>query len=223
MSAPKPAAHIDWVTDDSPAKITDPGAAQKDAGYIGKQSPDPFHFNWILNRIDKWLKYVDCQVDLLAGQGISAIVDPNIAASSAPRFKTLQEAHDDASVVAGSIILIVDDLLLDTTFAWTKADIEIRMLPSKRIKKGPSAPATNFTGIDIQATADRVRLVHLGFGSAAGAEQFSGAGDKALNLSAGADNVLLMNPIFVAGNTQDFEDNSNSTYSTVAPQSGLGQ
>lgn len=206
---------MDW-TDGAPSKVVEPGAPKKLLGWVALERP-PFEFmNFLFFNTDEWVKYLESVTDATIGS-LVFIVD----AGGAGNFLDLQSAHDDALVVAGSRIFIVSDLDLDATVNITKPDIEIGMAPGKRFHKGGSAPATNFTGIDINATADRVRLMHLAFGSAVGGEKFSGAGDVAFNMNVGADNIFMLNPVFITGNTTDFTDNGNTTYVSVGSQSGL--
>jgi len=203
MALPKPSSHLDW-TDGAPAKQVEPSAAKKLLGWVALERP-PFEFmNFLFFRQDEWNKYLESVTDETANND-QVLVD----AGGSGQFTTLQAAHDDASVVAGSKILVISDLSVDATVTITKADIEIEFRNGRRLLKGGGAPATNFTGMQIGATADRVRLKHCGFGRAG--SQFSGAGDLALEVVAGAEDVNLTNPIFGPGNTADLTDNGTDT------------
>lgn len=217
MALPKPSNHLTWTDGDS-AKVVEPSAPKKLLGWVALERPPFEYFNWLFFRTDEWLQYLESVTDETALARVDAIVDEGGNGT----HLTLQDAHDDANVQSGSTILITSDLDLDTTVTITKADIEIRMQPGYRFHKGGSAPASNFTGVQIQATADRCRLKNLAFGSAVGGEQFSGSGDLALEIASGASDVYVENPIFVAGNTADLTDSGTNTL-IVAPQSGLSQ
>ncbi len=217
--ATKPAeGHIDW-TDGDAAKVADPGGAKKLLGWQSSEKPSFKFMNFLLYVLDKWAKYFEEVTDNIAFSRIDAIVNTD---ANKGTHTSLQAAHDDSTIVAGSTILITSDLLLNTTVQISKSDIEIKMVPGKRLKKGGSAPSTNFTGLRLIATADRCRLVHVAIGSATGAEKFGGSGDKALEIQSGCANVLLLNPVFVAGNTQDLDDQGTATAISAA-QSGLSQ
>lgn len=216
----KPATKPDW-TFTNPAQRVEPGAAKKENGWDENERPPKEYMNWLFFNLTEWINYLEEQADLFTSAK-QVLVDSSIGTSSFPTFKTLQEAHDEAQVVAGWKILIISNLDLDATVNITKPDIEIEQRPGTRLRKGAGAPATGFTGLQIGATADRVRLTSIAMGSATGAEQFSGAGDEALDIDVGADNVFLNNPIFVAGNTTDLDDNGNTTLTISSPQTGLG-
>lgn len=217
MALPKPSNHLTW-TDGDAAKVVEPSAPKKLLGWVALERPPFEYMNWLFFRADEWLQYLESVTDETALARVDAIVNE----SGSGTHTDLQSAHDDANVQAGSTILITSDLDLDTTVTITKADIEIRMQPGFRFHKGGSAPATNFTGVQVQATADRCRLRSLAFGSAVGGEQFSGTGDIALELASGVTDVYLENPVFVAGNTTDLTDSGTDTV-IASPQTGLSQ
>lgn len=206
----KPASHLDW-TDGAAAKAVEPSAAKKLLGWVALERPPFEYMNWLFFRADEWIKYLETVTDATIASTI-VVVD----SGGGGNFTDLQSAHDDAGTVAGSKILIVSDLSLDTTVSLTKPDIEYEMRSGKRFLKGGGAPATNFTGVSINATADRMRMKHCGFGR--GASHFSGAGDKGLDVDATVEDVYLDNPIFGPSNTQDIDDNGNGTLAINQPQ-----
>lgn len=221
MPLPKPSSKIEWTVD-NPAPGTvrvEPTAQEKKDGWDINQRPPREFMNFLFFNLDEWIKYLEQQTDLFVAGNIDAIVD----AGGNGTHLTLQAAHDAAEVIPGSKIIIVSDLVLVATQSITKPDIEIEMSPGFRFTKGVGAPATNFTGVDINASAKRTRLSHLAFGSATPSERFAGGGDLALNVAAAADHVFLMNPIFVVGNTTDIVTNGNATMITAHPQIGLPQ
>jgi len=200
---PKPTTQLDW-TDGAPAKVVEPSAAKKLLGWVALERP-PFEFmNFLFFNTDEWIKYLESVTDNTLG-ALTVVVD----AGGGGSFLTLQAAHDDAGTVAGTKILIVSDLSLATTTNITKPDIEIEMTAGKRFLKAGGAPATNFTGVIIGATADRVRLRGLGFGRSA--THFSGAGDKGIEVAAGATDVAVLNPVFGPTNTTNLDDNGTTT------------
>lgn len=216
MALPKPSSHLSW-TDGSPTKVVEPSAPKKLLGWVALERPPFEMINWLFYQAGNWIEYLESVTDESSLARVDAIVDKDGNGT----HLTLQAAHDDSGVTTGSTILIVSDLFLDATVNITKPGIEIKMQQGKRFKKGGSAPATNFIGVSIGATADRVRLMHLAFGSATGAEKFNGSGDIALDIDAGADNVFVFNPQFVTGNSTDLDDNSNTTIEILAAQTGL--
>ena len=217
MSLPKPSVHIDW-TDGDAAKQVEPSSSKKLLGWVALERPPFEYINWLFYTVDLWNKYHESVTDETAFARVDAIVD----AGGSGTHTTLQAAHDDAAVLAGSTILITSDLELDATVSITKPDIEIKMQPGKRFKKGSGAAATGFVGVEIGATADRCRLSGLAFGSATGGEQFSGSGDVALSVEAGNNDTFVFNPIFVAGNDTDLSDSGTDTQ-VIGPQAGLSQ
>lgn len=217
MALSKPSNHLDW-TDGAVSKVVEPSSGKKLLGWVALERPPFEYMNWLFFRTDEWLKYLESITDETALARVDAIVDE----AGNGTHTTLQDAHDDANVQAGSTILITSDLDLDATITITKADIEIRMQPGYRFHKGGGASASNFTGVQVQATADRCRLMHLAFGSVTGGEKFSGTGDVALDVASGAANTFLFNPVFVTGNTTDLSDSGSDT-EILAPQVGLPQ
>lgn len=215
MALPKPSSHLDW-TDGSPSKQVEPSGSKKLLGWVALERPPFEYMNYLFWEQDNWNKYFESVTDETAYARVDAIVDKD----GNGNFLDLQSAHDSGDVTTGSIILITSDLLLDATVTISKPGIEIRQVPGRRIKKGPGAPLTNFTGIQVLNTADRSRFMHLGFGSATSGEKFGGSGDKAIDLQAGVDDVFIFNPQFVVGNTVDLSDNSTTTL-IVGPQANM--
>ncbi len=216
MALPKPTLLVDWVPSADPAKIVEPSGSRKTNGYIADGRPPAVEHNWIFHVLWEWTKYLESVTDSIIGS-------KNVVVRAAPlpgEFATLQAAHDDAGTVPGTRILIVSDLSLDATQSITKPDIDISMRPGFRFIKGGGAPATNFVGVQIGATADRIKLNGLNFGGASAPDKFSGAGDEAMNIDVGANNVFLFNPNFVVGNTTDLQDDSATT-TIIGPQTGL--
>jgi len=160
--------------------------------------------NFLFLNTDEWVKYLESVTDETANNN-QVLVD----AGGSGQFLTLQAAHDDAGTVPGTKLLVISDLSIDVKVTISKNDIEIEFRNGKRLLKGGGAPAAGFTGMEIQATADRVRLKHCGFGRAGGL--FDGAGNVALDIIAGATDVYLDNPIFGPGNTSDLLDNGTDT------------
>lgn len=201
---PKPSSHIDW-TDGDVSKVEEPSAAKKLLGWVASERPPFKFFNWLFFTIDEWTKYLESVTDVTVGQK-EVVVD----AGGSGNFTDLQTAHDDASVVAGSTIVIVSDLSIDSTVNITKPDIEIRMARGVRILKGGGAPATNFTGIQINATADRLKMTGVSMGRAG--SFFDGAGDECIDLDASVEDVSFEHLGFGPSNTNNLVDNSNTTY-----------
>lgn len=196
--------HISW-TDGSVSKVDDPGGAKKLVGWEAAERPAFKYMNWLFYVVDLWLKYFEEVTDVSLAANYAAVVN-----SSTGTHATLQAAHDDAGVVPGSRILVTEDAALDGTVNLTKADLEIEFAPGVTYSKGGGAAATNFAGISIGASADGIRFKHGRFAG------FIGSGDRAIDLDVGADYAVFLNPRF-GTNTTDIEDNSNTTYSTIAP------
>lgn len=203
MALSKPSNHLDW-TDGVPAKVVEPSSAKKLLGWVALERPPFEYFNWLFFRSDEWLKYLESITDETANSR-QVIVN----ASGDGSFTNLQAAHDDAGTVAGTKLLVTSDLSIDTKVTISKNDIEIEFRAGKRLLKGGGAPASNFTGIEVQATADRCRLKHVGIGRAG--NEFNGTGDVGIDIIAGATDVYLDNPIFGPGNTADLSDAGTDT------------
>lgn len=218
MALPKPSSHLDW-TDGSPSKQVEPSGAKKLLGWVALERPPFEYMNYLFWEQDNWNKYFESVTDETAYARVDAIVDKD----GNGNFLDLQSAHDSGDITTGSTILITSDLLIDAPVVISKPGIEIKQVPGRRIKKGPGAAPTGFIGLQVLNSADRIRLMHLGFGSVTGGEKFSGAGDVALQIQAGADNVFLFNPQFVIGNTVDLDDGNPSSTEVLAPQAGLSQ
>ena len=55
--------HIEWISDDDPAKYVEPSAAKRLQGWIAEEKPPFQYFNWAWRLIDRWLKWADVQSD----------------------------------------------------------------------------------------------------------------------------------------------------------------
>lgn len=208
MALPKPTTKTDW-TDGDAAKQVEPSAGKKLLGWVALERP-PFEFaNFLQFNNDEWVKYLESITDetVNARQVI-------VNAAGNGQFLTLQAAHDDAGTIPGTKILVTSDLSITATFNVSKNDLEVEFRPGFRLLKAGGAPATNFTGMQIQATADRFRGTHLAFGKAG--SEFGGAGDLALEVVAGVDDAFLFNTIFGPGNTADLTDNGTDTVITAS-------
>lgn len=206
MALSKPTTKTDWTLGE-PAKVVEPSAGKKLLGWVALERP-PFEFmNFLFFNTDEWVKYLESITDetVNARQVI-------VNAAGNGQFLTLQAAHDDADTVPGTKILITSDLSITATVNISKNDIEIEFRPGFRLLKGGGAPATNFTGMQIQATADRFRGTHLAFAKAGSV--FNGASDKALEIVVGVEDAFLFNTIFGPGNTQDLDNQGTDTVIT---------
>lgn len=216
MPLPKPSSHLDW-TDGAVSKVVEPSAGKKLLGWTALERPPFEYMNFLFFRQDEWNKYTESITDEIIGAG-QIIVD----AGGGGQFTTLQAAHDDGNTGPGDHIVIVSDLEITATINISKSDLLIEMRPGTRIKRGGGAPADNFTAMDIQTTADRLKLMFLGFGSSTASENFDETGDLCLNLAAGANNVFMFNNQFVANVTDEVNLNGNTTVTSIGEQIGLG-
>lgn len=57
--ASKPGEYIDWVSDDGASKLTSQNASEQNLGFVSNTPASPTIMNWILNKISKWLKFLD--------------------------------------------------------------------------------------------------------------------------------------------------------------------
>ncbi len=71
--------HIDWITDDDPAKYIAPSAAKKLQGWVQQEKPPYQYFNWYWRLVDRWLKWADAQSD----ENIAAIAAEATARANA--------------------------------------------------------------------------------------------------------------------------------------------
>lgn len=197
---PKPDRFIDWVPDGDPGKVTEPSNPKKDLGFLPDERPSPFHHNWLFFKLDQWQKYFESVTDeFLATLGL---FDAVVGSGGLATHATIQEAHDDGGIGPGSTILVIESLVFAAPQLITKAGIEILCKPNVTLSKGSGG-----TGLDIGASANGFRMR---FGRMSG---WGGGGEKAFNIDAAADFVILRDIRF-AGNTKDVEDNGNSTLST---------
>lgn len=54
----KPTKKLDWVTDDSPSKMTEPGTSLKNSGFTVAK-PTFQNMNWLFNLINKWIAHFE--------------------------------------------------------------------------------------------------------------------------------------------------------------------
>lgn len=201
MPLPKPGSHLGW-TDGDAAKVVEPSSAKKLLGWVALERPPFEYVNWLFFRADEWIKYFESVTDEIVGAG-QIIVD----AAGGGSFTDLQSAHDSADVGPGSKIVVTSDLTIDSTVQISKNDLEIEFRSGNKLIKGGGAPATNFRGLEIVSSCDRLTLRNAWF------EGFTGAGDNALWLDASALYAVFFRLIFDANN--NFEDNSNATYQNL--------
>ena len=57
--ASKPGEYIDWVSDDGASKLTSQNASEQNLGFVSNTPASPTIMNWILNKISKWLIFLD--------------------------------------------------------------------------------------------------------------------------------------------------------------------
>ena len=202
MPLPKPTTNMDW-TDGDAAKQVEPSAGKKLLGWVALERPPFETMNFLFFNTDEWIKYLESVTDATLG-ALVVVVD----AGGGGNFLTLQAAHDDAGTVAGTKIIIVSDLTISVVQSLSKPDIEIECRNGKRLIRDNGAGA-GLTAIQITATADRIRLKHVGIGRAGNA--FDQAGDEALNIAAGCNDAYIDNVIFGPGNTTDEVDAGANT------------
>ena len=94
--------HIDWITDDDPAKYVEPSAAKRLQGWIAEEKPPFQYFNWAWRLIDRWLKWADAQSD----ENIAAIAAEATARADA------DTTHANATDVHGATSVPTADLII---------------------------------------------------------------------------------------------------------------
>ena len=94
--------HIDWISDNDPAKYIEPSAAKRLQGWIAEEKPPFQYFNWAWRLIDRWLKWADAQSD----ENIAAIAAEATARADA------DTAHANATDVHGATSVPTADLII---------------------------------------------------------------------------------------------------------------
>jgi hypothetical protein len=178
--AVKPVPHLDWVTGDEVARITEPSGGKKLLGWLSGEKPAFQFFNWLFNRQDKWNKYFETVTDTMA-----ANFDVIIGAGADATHATLAAAVADVALGPNLRVLVKDAYTVNTTINLTKPGWRIYFKPGADYTKG-----TALTGI--QLNADRLELHGARFLA------FSVSGDKAVQSLAGADYCRVMNSNFVS-------------------------
>lgn len=109
---------IKWVPDDDAAKITDPGTTKKNNGWLYEEPPPFQFFNWIINRVSKWLLG-------LQGSYYDVVVGSTAQVTSNDATHVVGDL-DDTLVVAGTRVMILDGThTLAANLTLTNDDVQI--------------------------------------------------------------------------------------------------
>jgi hypothetical protein len=155
----RPTDHLNWVSSDDVTKIVAPTTGKQDAGWLADEKPSHQHFNWIMNRVDKWLRFFD-------KSGFDAVV----GAGSGCTHATLAAALADAALTTNVTVLLRDSQTLATTIAMSKAGWRIKARPGVTLTAGVATTA-------IAVTAANCVIEGLRFSGFATAVSFSAAAD----------------------------------------------
>jgi len=170
-----------WVSGDESAKISDPGASKKLAGFLYLEKVAMQQLNWLFNRVSKWLQG-------LQGGYFDIIV------GSAAQVTALEATHviadlDDTLITAGSkVIFLSSTHTLTANINLSNADISL-------ISESPESIidlATFTLTISGARTNSKLRVINAGAGDivVSGANsKFKGSGVllSAFNASNGAN------------------------------------
>lgn len=145
----KPTQDTSW-TDGSAPKVTDPGSTKKALGWTVNERP-PFQFiNWLFWALNAWKVYFDGTLDLLKVANIKYVA--TVGAGAGCSHATIAAALADVNVPAGSTILVVDSVTLNTTVQISKNDITLEFLNGVTYTNGTAG-----TGIRVSATGARIK------------------------------------------------------------------
>ena len=148
----RPVDFLRWTTNSPLNRIYVP-VTQRENGWNINQRP-PFEFmNQLFFEIDEWLKYLDTVAETVAAT-------PQVIVHSDPQrgqFTSIQDAHDDPEVIAGTTILVASDLEITATQQISKQDIGITFTPGSKLIKATGAP-DGIRGLEVIATADSCLL-----------------------------------------------------------------
>lgn len=109
---------LKWVTDDAAAKITDPGSTKKLAGWIYTERPPFQYFNWLFNRIHKWLLG-------LQGGYFDIVVGSATQVTNLEATHVIADLNDTLVAVGSKVLLLPGSHILTANVALSNNDIQI--------------------------------------------------------------------------------------------------
>lgn len=189
----KPNGHINWgVGNTDPAnRIVEPSSAKKTTGWNDDEQPPAPFFNWLFNRLDEWVKYLEQRTDNIAAPYDVVIGDTNVHASAT--HDTLQAAVDDGTLGSNQKVLILDDYTVNATITLSKAGWRIYFDPGVTYSKGSASTAFQISAADVDIRDGRF----------AG---WSGGSDVVFQYTATADYNKVVGARFGAGTTKEYDD-----------------
>lgn len=190
MVETKPADLPVWATDPNPGKLSSPSEAKQELGWIDEKPPLQW-FNWWMNLVYSWVKYLDNRMDSAVSQ-FDAVVGAGAYASHA----TLNAVMADLNAANIKSILVVDHPAIDAVQVINQPNVRIEFKRSAVLTRGLSTKG-------IQINADGCEVIGAKFSG------FSTAGDKAIEIVAAKKNNLVFGCRFFDCET-DIEDNGDN-------------
>jgi hypothetical protein len=197
---PKPAQKPNWVLTNAAVR-TEPSLSKKDEGWNIEERPAREYMNWLFFNLSEWVNYVDDVGDTLeAFNDVYSAIVGTLGPSSIATHADLNAVMADGAVGVGARILVLDSATIDTTQQITKNMVMIEFQPKVTYTKG-----TATLGLEIQA--DGVTIKGGRF------LNYSGGGDKAMSILAGADNAMVRDTRYKNCTTEIEDLASNSSIS----------
>ena len=165
----KPTKHLDWAIAPPAGGVVEPGQAKKEFGWIADERPPAEFWNYNLNLVDQWLKYLEQEIG-------TAVASWDAVVSTQPfgTHASLAAVMADGTVPSGARVLILEDETINTAIIINKTEVELYFGPSVTYTKG-----TDTIGLSIQAPG--VKVINGKF------QGFTTAGDKAIDMNGLAD------------------------------------
>lgn len=182
----KPIKKPSWVTGQSGLNIVEPTVGKKAAGWAPDERPPAEYINWLYQNISDWIDFIDSISSTSAiALEYAAIVGPSAPATHA----SLAAALADVAVPNGSRILVLTDQTLASPVTITKNNIEIYFASGKSLIKGAGTQGLIIQGLNCRIHGGRI----VGY---------STAGDKAIQVQAGAKNCMIRDIVFANCDTE---------------------
>lgn len=180
-----------WASTPNPGKLVVPSSSKQLLGWVDEKPPLQW-FNWWMNLVYQWVKYLTNRVDATLSQ-FDAIVGSGTYASHA----SLAAVMADANVANIKNVLVIDHPVIDATIILNQADMRIEFKRSAILTKGAATTC-------LQIDANGCEIIGAKFSG------FSVSGDKPIEILATKKNSLIFGCRFFDCETDIVDNGENN-------------
>lgn len=180
----KPILKPSWLTGYAGIKAVEPTGGKKAAGWAADERPPAEYINWLYQNLSDWVDYLDSvSAKIEASSFLYKAIVGTVGAGLPATHATLAAALADVAVPNGSRILILESQALAAPVTITKNFIELVFGQNVSLSKTAGTSALIIQGLNCRIFGGRM----------AG---YSTAGDKAIQVQAGAKNCMIRDIVF---------------------------